>query len=415
MTGYFCKLGWKNLWRNPRRTGLTMGAISLAVMSLICIHNYYDSFFDGVVRNAIRYHSGHFIVAGEGFSQAKLSGTFIKEPKTLLKYLNTHPGVEAASSRVLVTGLLSSPRGSASIAFHGIDPKNEKRVTHFHKNVVTGSFWDKKGAQKEKSPIVIGRGLARLLKVSVGQKVVALTQGVDGSVGNELFRVTGIFETESELDNKLAFIPIQNARSLLSLPKNAVHYVSVIIKDDEALNAITADTARAFPRAVEIKSWRDLQKHLTALIELNKTANNIVMCVLILVAAFGIANTVLMSVLERTREFGVMSALGTFQRELISLVFVETLMLSGVGTGLGALLGAAVTTYFGRTGFDLAWLTDQPLVVNGAIVQTVSYPSVQWENVFIVCSIVVTLSLIASLVPAKFIAELKAAKALRAN
>ena len=139
----------------------------------------------------------------------------------------------------------------------------------------------------------------------------------------------------------------------------------------------------------------------------------ILMLIILSVASLGIANSILMSILERTREIGVMIAVGATRYEIVGMVVGETLILSVVGLLLGNSLGVTVTAIFGKTGFDLAWLTSQKLVIDGTIIQTISYPAIHWSNSFAITMVVIALSLCAALVPARHIARLQAVKALR--
>lgn len=409
---YFFKLCWKNVWRNRRRTLITVNAIGIGVMALVGIHNYYDAFHEQVIQNVIRYHSGHLLVTAPGYQAQSAPSKFVKAPGRVMKWLKNHPEVKAASPRVIIQGLLSSPQGSANVLFTGIDPDQERRVTQFSRNIVQGTYLKKaKG-----TGIVIGRRLARLMKLKTGMKVVALTQGIDGSIGNELFFVEGIFETHSELDKSVAFIRLDPARRLVGLPPHGVHQVAVVLKNESALPEIQKDFQDQFKgRGVEILSWMQIQRPLMAMIELNKSANRLLMIIILFVAAMGIANSILMSIMERTREFGVMLAIGTSKTDVIKMVVVETLLLSAAGVFLGNLLGIGLTLYFQKNGFDLRWLTNQQIVVQGAIVQTITYPAVHLRNSVAVTLTIMTLSLLVSFLPVQHISKLNPVKALRSH
>ncbi len=413
MDFFVLKLCWKNIWRNKRRTILTVNAIGFGVMALVGIYNYYDGFHEQVIHNVIRYQSGHLVVGAPGYQTRNLPSMYIKSPAKVESWLSHRPEVKAVSERVIVQGLVSSAQGSANILFMGIEPKQERRVTRFAANIVKGKYLE---AEKGK-PIVLGKALSKLLKVDVGSKVVALTQGVDGSIGNELFRVVGIFETQSDADKSLAFINIGDARSLLSLPPQAVHQVSIVLREETELDKVYADFQSAFPKGshIQIMTWQQVQRPLMAMIELNKSANRLLMIIILFVAAMGIANSILMSIMERTREFGVMMAIGTLKAEVIQMVVVETMLLSTVGVLLGNFLGIAITMYFNKHGFDLRWLTSQSIVVQGTIIQTISYPSVRWQNSFMITTCIMTLSLLVSVIPIRHISKLRAVEALRAH
>lgn len=410
MDGYFLNLCWKNVWRNRRRTLLSVSAIAFGVMALVAMRNYYDAFHEQIIQNVIQYQSGHLLLAAPGYQARSSQTLFIEEPEPMHAWLKARAEVKALSERVQVQGLLSTAQDSANILFVGVTPDQEKAVTRFASKIVSGEYL----AAEDFHQIVLGETLSQLLGATVGSKVVALTQGVDGSIGNELFKVKGIFRTQSDADRAVAFIMAADARGLSSLPERAVHQVSVVLASDGDAEKVQKDFAQAFPPAkVQALTWMELQRHVMAMIELDKAVNRLLMMIILSVASLGIANTILMSIMERTREFGVMMTVGATKSGIVMMTIIETLMIAVVGVVTGNALGIGVTLFFGRTGFDLAWLTSQKLVIDGTIVQTISYPSIQWGNSLSVTLVVIALSLVASLIPARHIAGLRAVKALR--
>ncbi len=149
------------------------------------------------------------------------------------------------------------------------------------------------------------------------------------------------------------------------------------------------------------------------MIDLNKSANSVLMFVILGIAAFGVANAILMGLMERTREFGVMVAIGTHKHEVRKMVVAETILLSSVGAILGNIMGYGMTLFFGRFGFDLQWLTKGSLVVAGAIVQTVTYPRMVWSYSFKVTVAILFFSFCIALLPVRHIGRLEPVKALR--
>lgn len=409
---FFLKLCWKNIWRNKRRTLLTVNAIGAGVMALVALRNYYDAYHEQVIHNVIRYQSGHLLITAPGYQTNNAPNSYLRNPSDIIRWIARQKEIKAFSTRVLGQGLLSSSRGSASVVFSGIDPKKERLITRFSSNIVRGSYLN----TPKKKAIVVGKKLAKNLKLKLGSKVVALTQGVDGSIGNDLFHVVGIFETHSDWDKSLAFVRSEDARSLLSLPYLAIHQISIVLKEESDLGTVKAAFHQTFatPRA-HMLTWMELQKPIMAMIDLNKSANHLLMLIILFVAALGIANSILMSILERTREFGVMMAIGTHKAEVIRMVVLETLLLTLIGVIAGNGMGIALTLYFGRHGFDLAWLTSHKIVIEGTIIQTINYPTVHPYNSLVITGVIVALSLLVSFIPVLHIQKLKTVEALRAH
>ena len=409
MSLFLIKLSWKNIWRNKRRTLITVNAIALGVAWLIWAHNFFDSFHDQMITNAIQYNSGHLAVSSPGFQDHRESQLFLRDAGEAAKWFKNSDAVKVFTPRVHLQGMLSSPYGSASIWYAGVNPETEAHTTEFASKIVEGTYLAEDNKTKS---IVLGMKLAKRLNVKLGSKVVALTQGVDGSIGNELFRVTGIFETHSNADKALAFVKINDARALASLPPRAVHQISVVLTDDSLVDKFQKEFYEIFDaKKVSLLTWKDLDKPLMATVELQKSANGILMFIILFIAALGIANAILMSILERTREFGVMMAIGTSKPEMVKMVLTETILLSGVGLFVGNVIGIAVTLYFGSRGFDLNWLTDQTVTVNGFIT-TMTYPIVQISNSISITAAVLGLAVLAAFAPIQHIAKLNAIKAL---
>lgn len=395
---------------------ITISAIGFGVMSLVALRNYYDSFHEQIVQNVIRYTSGHLVVSAPGYQENRATSLNIKNPENISSWLTQNPEVKAFSGRVTVNGLLSSARGSANIIFAGIEPEKEKNVTRFSSNVVEGTYF----STEEAKQIVIGRKLSQLLQAGIGTKVVALTQGIDGSIGNELFYVSGIFDTQSDADKSIAFIRVKEARSLASLSPLAVNEIAVVLKKQTKIEAVKQDFVNHFAseikeNTVQILPWMEIQRHVRAMIELDKAVNQLLLYIVLCVVALGIGNSILMSIMERTREFGVMMAIGTKKKEIISMVIVETFLLSLVGVIVGNIMGLSIVLYFGKIGFDLRWLTAQKLVIDGTIIQTVSYPTIKWMNSLSVTLVILVLTVIVAILPSRHIAKLNPVQALRAN
>lgn len=410
MNLFLLKLCWKNIWRNKRRTLLTVNAIAIGVTTLVWLHNYYDAFHSQLIQNIVAYRSGHLLITAKDYETTKTSHTYIASIPLIERSLKENHSIKSFTSRVNGQGMLSSSRGSANVLFKGVNPENERNTSRLSTRIVEGKFLQK-GSEKQ---MVIGRALAKLLKVQLGAKLVVLTQGVDGSIGNELFRLTGIFDTESDMDTSLVLILEEDARALLSLGVGTAHEISILLKEGVSLTQVYQQvSASLIGTDSKVYRWQEVQKHSASTIELNESVNRILMIIILLIAALGITNSILMSILERTREFGVMLAVGTTHKELVSMVVIETLLLCLTGVVLGNFLGISTTLYFGKHGFDLNWLTKSQVVFNGGLFDTICYPVVRVNNSLFITATILLVSLVIAFIPANQIARLRAVKALR--
>lgn len=412
MNGFLIRLCWKNVWRNKRRTLLTVNAIGFGVMVLVWLYNHYDAIHEQIIANAVSYDSGHLIVSAPEYEESKPVDRFMKDPHAISDWLSNNQEVKSFSPQIIVQGMLSSPRGSLNIWLKGVDANREKATTRFASSIVQGAFF----GTNQVNPIVVGSLMAKNLKLAIGSKVVILTQGVDGSIGNELFFVVGIFKTNSDADKLFAFTDLSSARHLLSLPPTAIHRISVILHREQDLQEVYDSFTAAFGnQSVQALTWRDIQKHITALIELDKSSGRLIMWIILFVASLGIVNAILMGLLERSREFGVMLAIGTTKKEIMKMVVMETVLLSSVGILIGNIAGALLTLYFHLRGFDLKWFTSQPLRVGGMMMQTLSYPNLSLRNSLLITAAIFTVTLLISVVPMRHVSKLNVIGAINSK
>jgi len=290
-------------------------------------------------------------------------GLHISDYRERLRNIQSDRLVRAATPRVQARAMVSSPMASEPLVLMGVDPLQEQKVTQLQKVIVSGTFL----GDSSTNTIVLGKKLARKLKVRVGEKVVVTTQQQDRSLGSAAFRVQGIFETGNEFfDQLLAMVPLAPAQRLVGLG-DAVSSIAVSLKDRRTSLQYAATANSRVPPSLVVLPWETLMPVVVQMIEFTDVFFYIILAVVLFVIAMGIMNTLLMSVLERTREFGVMMALGTEPLQVLRIVLYESLVLSAIGIAAGTLLGIGVTSYFSNEGMDLSMFAGVSSTIPGMV------------------------------------------------
>jgi ABC-type lipoprotein release transport system permease subunit len=347
----FMLIAARNLLRNPRRTVIMIGGAASGILGFVFVLGFFDGFFEQTIENSTRYLTGHVQIERAGFRTDLATELAIEAPGALIDELRRAPGVAAAAPRVQVQALASTALKSEGIVLIGIDPRFERSVTFIDRTVVQGRALPA-GAERE---VMIGRKLAEKLGLRLGEKMVVMAQAADGQLATAAYRVSGIFATESaSFDGAFAFVTLAAAQSLLALGSR-VSTVNIRLADRSRLDSkVEALRARFQASGLAFVPWRELLPQLEEMVKFNRVVSNILLAVLLLVVATAVMNTVYMAVAERTREFGIMMALGTSPAAIGRMVVYETLVLLAFALLAGYGLGGALVGYFGAAGIDLS-------------------------------------------------------------
>lgn len=342
-------LAWRNLWRNRRRTIITLTALALGVMGIVSLQSYRESAFAQLLEGITTQLVGHIQVHGRGYQEAPDVGNVVGDPITVEATVKgVLPGVQS-ERRVLGAGLIGTADSAAGAMVMGVEPDR-------------GSFTVTKGKglsepkAGQAAQAVLGVDLAEQLGVDVGGEVVLVGQALDGSVANDRYRVVGLADAGTfELNATAAFLHLADAQSFFGLG-DAVHQLVLRLPtDDEDLAAPLAATRAALDlRALEALSWSEMLPELKNTIRIKRQGQHSLGAIVFLIVGLGVLNIMTMSVFERTREIGVMLALGTRPRRVLALIVTESLLQGLLGLAIGLALSAALL--YGAGSIDLGGL-----------------------------------------------------------
>ena len=404
----FLLIAARNLVRNPRRTAIMVAGAAFGIVGYVFILAFFDGFFERTIENSTRYITGHVQVERSGFRRELAPEMAIDEPGALLAELRAQPGIAAAAPRVQVQALASTSAKSEGIMLIGVEPLAERGVTFIDRTVVQGEALTP-GADRE---VVIGRKLAEKLRLGLGEKMVVMAQAADGELGTAAYRVRGIFATESaSFDGAFAFVTLSASQSLLALGTR-VSTINLRL-DDRARAASTVEGLRTrfASRGLALAPWQELLPQLEDMVNYLRVVSSILLGVLLLVVATAIMNTVFMAVTERTRELGVMMALGASPNAVLRMVLYETVVLLLVAAVAGYGAGLALVAYLGRAGMDLSRFFEGYSAIPG--LTGIVYPQLVGATIVPPGIALVVVGVLVSLYPAAKAARLDPSRALR--
>jgi putative ABC transport system permease protein len=370
MTGVLLlvKIGWRNLWRNPRGTLLTALALGLGLTLLLVSLGLLDGSQEQMIANAVRFGTGHVVIQARGYQHLSSQELLLPAPvmSATEAFLHTDAMkhvVHGDSPRLLASGLLSSAANADGVGIMGVIPKDERMVSLIPQRIVEGSYL----ADDQQSGVVIGTELARKLAVKVGDKVVLMSQMVQpsdadataaggGEMQSRLLRVSGIFRTGVQaIDAHIIQMPLPEAQALLGVP-GRITQIAVLLEREADSPMVARDLRKqliGYP--VEVLPWREAMPPLAQLVSLDDAFNYVMNGVVLAMVGLAIFNTILMRVLERRYEFGLCSALGLRPVQLAIMVIGESLALTTISLALGLVLGLSAQHYFATSGFDMRW------------------------------------------------------------
>ena len=378
-------MAWRNLWRNRVRTLIVISAIGGSYGLSLFSMGMGDDMHGSLADKAGEIAGGHVLVHAKGFHADRESSQIIDAPPALLQLLRATPGVVEVAPRVLIAGLLTTSESSAPIMLQGVDTDREKALFDPTSKLTLGVMPKTGDGGQLGHPIVLGKGVMAELSVKLGDRVVLTSNRADGEVGRALFLVTGVIATGSrDLDRAIAYTNLAGARSALGLKGSQVHELGIVADmtlASETIKTAVLATLNAWdsgPGAQkggktvagktvtrEVLTWQQAMPEIVGFIEIDDAFNYVFLIVLFIIVAFAIANSFLMVVMERVREFGLLSALGVTGPRIAGLLILETAVLTLVSLTAGFLLGFTAHLALQHWGLDVAELYGVEMGVGG--------------------------------------------------
>jgi len=406
------KMAWRNIWRNPRRSILTMSAIAFATVLLVFMLSWQFGSYATMINSAVKMHSGHLQVQAKGYKDKKSIHLVVPDPAAVCTLLDGIPEVAAYTLRGNAFSLVSSKSRTYGAMVIGIDPSKEAKVSTLKQLVRKGAYLSDEGGQQA----LVGRLLAKNLKITVGDEFVVLGQGRDGSIAATVLKLKGIFNSgQDSFDRSSVHIPLKTFQEVYAM-RGAVHEAVVICDSLDSVSAVKRRVAEGIKdtggkRSLDVLDWLELMPGLIQAIRLDLASGFIMYFILIIVVAFSILNTFLMTIFERTREFGVLMAIGTTPGRLSKILLLESTTITLVGLIVGIIAGSLVTWYFQVHGIVISGASE--LLRQFGLPERM-HPQLSVLSASIGAGIVLAITILTALYPALKVRRFKPVEAMAA-
>ncbi len=407
------RIAWRNVLRNKRRSLILITSIVVGVVALVLTEGFAVGMLHQMLTNQIGADAGYIQIHKKGYQSDPTLENSMTDPEPVRDALEKDSAVLDYSERLRVYGLISSAYNSYGVSIVGIVPSEEKRITTISQYVTKGTYLSGKPGQ-----ILISTSMAEKLKVGLGDKVVIMASQRDGSIGSEACRIAGIFETlNSGFDQSHVYIPIQTAGQLLNADGLVSEFV-VNPKDPDDMDAVVSQIRHRIealpgaPNRYEVLTYEQMLPLLVAQLELYKQALYLIAILIAFALIFGIIDTMLMSVMERTHEFGVSMAVGMSHGRIFRMVMTEALFLAIIGTAIGLAASYIVVSELSHSGWDLSMFSAS---LKSLGIGSIIYPVIQTSSVIQTVLIIPIATLLGAIYPALKAVKLQPVEAIRAS
>ena len=405
-------MAWRNIWRNPRRSILTICAIAFASLLLVFMLSWQFGSYDTMINASVKISTGHMQVQAKDYQDKRDMWMVVRNPTEIDEFLDKIPEVAAYTSRANAFSLVSSKERTYGVLVIGIDPQNEAKVSTLKKLIRQGEFL----SSSDREQALIGQLLAKNLRVGVGDELVILGQGLDGSVAATVVQIRGIYNSgQDEFDRNTLHIPLKYFQEVYFMD-GAVHEVVVLGKSLKYVQKIKRQLASDITHInndgrLVVLDWMQLMPGLIQAIKMDLISGFIFYIILIVVVAFSILNTFLMAIFERTREFGVLLAVGTTPGRLAKLLLLESSTITLIGIAFGIILGSLVTWYFQVHGILISGASE--LMRRYGLPERM-HPQLSGLSIAIGAGIVLVITILTALYPALKARRLRPVEAMMA-
>jgi putative ABC transport system permease protein len=395
-------IAWRNIWRHTRRTLLTVGTVALGLMLLLLSIGLGDGGHYQMIETSVRLGSGHVVIQEPGYQQSRGAGKLIdgsaqRGAMAWFDSVRGRFGIQAVLRRVFVSGLAASAEDSAGVQMVGIEPALEKTVSRFAEKLVAGRFIE----SGDSDDVVIGNGLARRLALKPGDKLVLTAQEVRGAeLQSMLVHVCGVMRIGIEdLDEAAVLLPLATAQRFLRTG-DGVHQIAVLLTDSRLADPLAHLGREQLPR-LDVLTWAQALPELDDFIRIDDAGNYLFNAVFFVLIAFLVLNTLLMSVLERRREFALLDALGLTPDRRFSMIMLEASFIALLSAVAGSVLGLLGHMYFAVHGLPIDLFYTGEISAAGVVFDSVIYSNLSEHRILGCICLVFLLTLLLALIPAR--------------
>jgi len=401
------RIAWRNMLRNKRRSLILITSIVIGVVAMMITDEFTLGMMRQMLTNQIGADAGYIQIHMRGYQRDPVLKKSITNPDELGSLLAGLKSTANFAERLRTFGLISSAYNSSGVTISGVDPASEKNITTIPQYIVKGTYLTGDPGQ-----VLVASSIADKLKVGLGDKIVLMASRVDGSVGSEACRVAGIYETfDSDFDQTHVYVNLQTAEQMLGL-HGWISQIVINPDNPDRTDAIAEKLQKEIPDGYELLTYKKMLPLLVMQINLYGETIYIFYAIIGIALIFGIVNTMLMSVMERTHEFGVEMAVGMSGKRIFTMILTEAFYLGAVGTFIGVIISATIYVSFAHSGWNLASFSDS---LKSFGLGTTVYPVFSLSSLINTIIIIPSSAVAGSIYPALRAVRLQPVEAIRAT
>jgi len=399
------KIAWRNIWRNKVRSLIVIMSIAIGLFAGVFYTAFSWGMIEDHIESSISENLSHIQVHDAAYDKTQPNNSFIRDGKKILDQVSDNKKIKASTGRSLVSGMVSSANAGSGVLVSGIIPEREMAVTGLKSKIVDGDYFE--GVKT--NPVLIGKKLAEKLKVALKSKIVLTFQDANGEITAGAFRVTGIYKTRnSRMDETNVYVRMEDVNRLMGF-ENEMNEIAMLLNDNNQLEEVKGEIIAIAP-GMKVETWKQLSTELEYLVSMFRQYTYIFIVIILLALIFGIVNTMLMTVLERVRELGMLMAIGLNKTKLFLMIVLETIFLALVGGPLGILIAHAFIVYYGKTGVDLSMFSQAYEELGFS---SIIYPKLEWYFYVEIGMMTVIAAIVSAIFPARKALQLNPSEAIR--
>lgn len=405
-------IAWRNVWRNKLRSIIIICAVTVGLFGAIVYYTFAMGLMQQRIESAIsneisniQIHTPEYLLNEEVKFTIPQSHRIVDEIKAI-------DGVKAVSSRLKSMAMASTAETGTGVMLNGIEPKNEVQVTKLFKQLIEGEYLK----DSDRIPILVGQKLAKKLNARLKSRIVITVANIDGIITYGAFRIVGIYHTENDMfDEMNVFVRKNDLANLLNVKEEDSNELAIALYNHDLSESITDQLKAKYSTEIDqeklsIRSWKEIVPSLNAMIAMMNYFGYVFLIIILFALAFGIVNTMLMVVMERTKEIGMLKAIGMVNRRIFSMIMLETIFLSIIGGLFGLAISILCVEYYGNYGFSLEAFKEG---YNSLGFSSMIYPKNDWQFYISTTILVIITAILSSIYPARKALKLRAVDAIK--
>lgn len=400
------QIAWRNIWRNKARSLIVISSITIGVWAGIFILSFSWGMYKNNIDESVYRQLSHIQIHHPSFGEENDSKFTITNTDEKIKQFLSDERIASVSSRVISSGMITSPTTASGVKIIGINPPSEITQIRLNESVREGTYFES-GKENE---ILIGEKLAKKLKVKLKSKVVITFTNIESEIISGAFRIGGIYRSKNiSLDEVNVYVQQKHLQQLLELKPSESNEIAILVKNEEQLDSVKMFSIGIVQKG-KIEDWKELSPELSMIIESFNLYTYIISGIILLALTFGIINTMLMSVLERIRELGMLMAIGLNKRKIFFMIMLETIYLTLIGAPIGLLTGWLTVTVLGKIGINLSMFSEG-LASYGF--DSMIYPALDYDKYEIIVIMCLITAILSAIYPAYKALQLNPSEAIR--